>query len=329
MPLRNNHKKFVGPLIFATFLLALGYLVFGLLSPARTAGPETRSFEIKQGEGFRGVVKRLRDERLIRSPLAFSVLSLATGAALHLKPGIYELERGMSGPKLLHVLVSGAPDISVRVPEGASFYEIDRLLSQAGVLPGGSLIEHVRSAGGELEGKLFPDTYRFSRNTKPADVAARLLANFEKRTSGLFDGLSETKAREVVIMASLLEREIPDFEERRTAAGILAKRARAGMPLQVDATICYIKEMQRNGKTPCHPVTAKDLSINSPYNTYLVKGLPPGAIGNPGLEAINAALDPAPSPYWYYLSDLETGKTVFSQTLAEHNRNRERYLSGD
>ena len=121
-------------------------------------------------------------------------------------------------------------------------------------------------------------------------------------------------------MASLIEREVPDSDERRIVAGILWKRIENGIPLQVDATICYIKS------GPCLPITEEDKDRDSLYNTYRYLGLPPAPISNPGADAIEASKNPEDSPYWYYISDPETNQTIFAQTLDEHNRNVVKYL---
>jgi UPF0755 protein len=128
-----------------------------------------------------------------------------------------------------------------------------------------------------------------------------------------------------LILASLLEREVSDFKDRQIVAGILLKRLGVGMPLQVDATICYIKKSE--GQEDCYPLQPADFKKDSPYNTYVNRGLPAGPIGNPGRAAIEAAMSPQKSAYWYYLSDPETGKTIFSETLDTHAANRVKYLN--
>lgn len=146
--------------------------------------------------------------------------------------------------------------------------------------------------------------------------------NFKLKVLPFFEnnpGLLKT-----VNLASLLEKEIPDYSERQIAAGILLKRLKAGMPLQVDAALVYIK---CGGKfLNCPALKEEDYKIDLPYNTYLYGGLPKGPICNPGLGAIKAVLSPQQSDYWYYLSDPKTKKTIFSKTLDEHNRNRTKYL---
>ena len=129
---------------------------------------------------------------------------------------------------------------------------------------------------------------------------------------------------ETLILASLIQEEIKDPFEMRIGAGILKKRLEAGIPLQIDTTLCYLKGVDGMG---CLPITQADKALDSPYNTYLYRGLPPGPISNPGLDAIRATLNPANSPYLYYVSDPKTGRTIFGKTLDEHNQNVIKYLS--
>lgn len=215
-----------------------------------------------------------------------------------------------------------AGEVTVTIPEGLTAIEMDRLLAEEGITPAGA----VRSIAerDELEGYLFPDTYRFRKHSDPEVVVRRLKATFEQKARPL---LSEDPAiaRETVIVASLLEKEVPDPADRRIVAGIVAKRREARMPLQLDATICYFKQLASSTRA-CYPITAVDLTYASPYNTYLYRGLPPGPIGNPGVGALTAALDPQASPYWFYLSDPATGRTVFSETNEQHEAAKERYL---
>ncbi|MGB9608998.1 MAG: endolytic transglycosylase MltG, partial [Minisyncoccia bacterium] len=129
-----------------------------------------------------------------------------------------------------------------------------------------------------------------------------------------------------LILASMLEKEAPFFEDQKIIAGILLKRLKLNMPLQVDATICYIKILKNKGSISCLPLNPLDFKINSPYNTYTNKGLPSAPISNPSVQAVLAALNPVESKYLYYLSDPKTKKTIFSQTLKEHNQNILKYL---
>lgn len=317
-------KVVVGIVIFLCLILATGYFIFELEPVAGKAGA-ARNFEIKSGDGFREIASNLAVENLVRSKLAFELLALATGTAGKLKPGIYELSQTMGASEILSELVSGIHEqVAVTIPEGASAYEIDKILSDAGIASPGALVDF--SIKNKIEGKLFPDTYNFFRGSETADVVQKFLANFEaKAASALKSGSGDSEMN--LILASLVEKEVPDYEDRQIVAGIILKRLKANMPLQIDATICYAGRAAAYPRPfSCYPLARLDFKIDSPYNTYLHTGLPPGPIGNPGLSAINAVLNPKNSPYWFYLSDPVTRKTVFAKTLDEQERNRARYL---
>ena len=160
-----------------------------------------------------------------------------------------------------------------------------------------------------LEGYLFPDTYLFLPGAETEQIIGTMRDNFQKKAGDV--------GQDTVIMASLIEKEVPDSDDRKIVSGILWKRLEIGMPLQVDAVFPYITGRQK--------VLSDDLKIDSLYNTYFYKGLPPGPISNPGLDAIEAARNPKESPYLYYLSGRD-GKTHFAKTFAEHLKNKEKYL---
>lgn len=313
-------------LVFASGLL----LVTHAASPAATGeGRSVKVVEVREGDGFADIARKLRAEGIIRSEFVFKLVALATGAATDLKPGVYHLDSGMSMWDVTLILREGiVPEISVTIPEGASLYQIDRLLADAGVLPRGNLIrfaELAANADREIEGRLFPDSYRFYRNSGTEDVVSKMTANFEVKAAPVL-ARAPRESIPNLILASILEREVPDPRDRRIVAGVLKKRLAANMPLQVDASICYIKKIKAGEYVPCMPITQTDLKTNSGYNTYLNRGLPMGPIGNPGIAAIEAAMEPISSSYWFYLSDPATGNTIFSQTLDEHNKNRVKYL---
>lgn len=210
-----------------------------------------------------------------------------------------------------------APKDTVTIPEGWSVREINAFLKSEGVLEE----EELRP---DLEGYLFPDTYEFFLGSSVEVVEDRFISNLERKLSSLGISLEDENLTEILTLASLIQEEIIDHQEMRVAAGVMVSRMEAGIPLQVDATLCYIKEAR--GKE-CLPITDADKALDSPYNTYLYRGLPPGPISNPGLDAIKAALNPANSPYLYYISDPRTGRTIFAKTLDEHNQNVIKYLS--
>lgn len=218
---------------------------------------------------------------------------------------------------ILRSIPPETPKVTVTIPEGWHVIQVNEHLREKGVLAEGGL-------PAELEGYLFPDTYEFFLDSSVEVVADRFEANLNRYLEELGVDANGDELVRIITMASLIEKEVQDPAEKRIAAGVLWKRLENDMPLQVDATICYLKQVNGNG---CLPISAADKKIDSPYNTYLYRGLPPGPIANPGLDAIRAAVQPASSPYWYYISDPKTGQTIFARTLDEHSANIVKYLS--
>lgn len=323
-----------GTLVFMVMLFAV--FAHGLQPVSADVNAAPIVFEVKQGDGFRKIVRGLYETGIIRSPLAVEALSLLNGSAFTMRPGLYRLSPAMSVPEILGELKGeNTKGVSVTIPEGSNLYQIDAILSDALVLRRGELISFRAGGdlGGNLEGKLFPDTYRFFTGSTVKVVVQKFLNNFNTKAAPLLPK-DPTDSKNDLILASIIDKEVPDPDDQKIVAGILWKRLRVGMPLQADATICYAKlekgPASTSVSTPgCYPLTPLDYKIDSPYNSYLYKGLPPGPIGNPGVSAIQAAINPKSSPYWFYLSDPKTGKTIFATTLDEQNKNRVKYLKGN
>jgi UPF0755 protein len=316
----------LGIFIFILFLSFLIY-VFWNLKPVdvKGAGVE-KMFKINNGESFLEITNNLYKEKLIRSKISFAFLGFLTGQFLKMHSGLYKLNSNLNSINILFLLSSGkGKEVRVLIPEGETIYEIDAILAENNVLKKGELIDYIKKNNLKLEGYLMPDTYIFFYDSKPEDVIKKMTDNFNLKIKPLIE---EKKANETstLILASMLEKEAPDFEDRKIIAGILLKRLKLNIPLQVDATICYIKIIQNNGSINCLPLLPLDFKINSEYNTYVNKGLPPGPISNPSKEAVLAALNPIESEYLYYLSDPITKKTIFSKTLEEHNKNILKFL---
>ncbi len=315
------------------FILMVAYFFYGL-QPS-LASEEEIKFKILKGEGFRNIGARLSQERLIKSISVFKLYALISGNAQKFQPGIYDLGTTMSVPEIIDTLTTGGKDeLSITIPEGSSLKDIESILASNGIIEPGTLenfsiksvandYPFLRSAN-SLEGFLFPDTYRFKLNSDTSLVVARFLDNFRVKA---WEMLVDRKDwYNSLILASYLEREVIDFEDRQIVAGILIKRSKIGIPLQVDATVSYAKCDGRLKGCEGIIVSKKDLTLSSPYNTYQKLGFTPTPIANPGQVAIKAALTPRVSPYFYYLSAKNTKETVFSKTLEEHNLNRFKYL---
>lgn len=321
-------RKILQILLAAGCIVAAGYAAAWLLFSLRpvSAAGEPRSFEIASGAGFRDISGALAEDGLIRSRRAFEVYAFLSGRARSLQPGRYKVSPSYSGAAISAILAAGPEtETTVTIPEGMTSFDIDRILSAAAVTPPGKFLALAREQN--LEGRLFPDTYRFYFGSSPKVVLEKMLANFERRAAPLL-AADPAQAGRNLILASILEKEVPDPEDRKIVAGLLIKRVKAGVPLQVDASLCYAKEVL-HPEASCEPLTKLDKEIESAYNTYLHSGWPPGPIANPGVVAIEAALHPKDSPYWYYLSDPKSGKTVFAKTIEEQVSNQLKYLNND
>ena len=296
-------------------------------------------FWIKPGEGINEVADVLETTGAIHSKFFFKIYGILTGEAFSLQPGAHYISASQSASEILSKLSSGPDEINIVVFPGMTMKEIEEKLIASKIISSGELVNFnpapfkkrysFLANAVSLEGFLMPDTYKFLSYSETNDVVVKFLDNFQIKTKGLKDVmgltfLSRNDILQKLVIASLLEKEIPDADERRIAAGILEKRLKNNIPLQIDATIFYFK---CEGKfVGCDNVVRSDYKKESPFNTYLNKGLPPAPISNPSVQAISAALSPVASTYWYYLSDPITKKTIFSSTFDEHNKNRYRYL---
>ena len=297
--------------------IAIIFFAYEIRIP-HTAFHGTKQIEIVPGLGSRKIGELLKHEGLIRSKWAFVTYVSLRGEASYLKPGAYAFKDNATIPAIAHDLISGAAELSITIPEGWTSKEIAAYLDQQSITP----TKDFEKASAGLEGYLFPDTYRFFKHTPVEQVVIKMLQNFDAKFSN--DLRQETLHQnhttfEIITIASLIEKEVASDSDRALVSGILWKRMKLNIPLQVDATVLYARP-KRIGK-----VTLADTKINSPYNTYRYTGLPPAPIANPGLSAIRAALYPKKSPYLYYLSTPD-GKTIFSKTREEHNRAKAKYL---
>ena len=326
-----NKKIFYGSIIALAVILLCGCFFYSLSPVNQQKGATMSVFEIQHGEGFYDVGKNLSEGNFIRSALSFDILLLLSDRMSQLKPGEYKFNQGMSAFAIADELTDSTErEVTVTIPEGSNIYEIDGILSKALVIHAGDLINFHND--GNLEGRLFPDTYNFFTGTGVDVVVEKFLDNWNAKAEPIL-GLNElqcmtdTACEKNLILASIVEKEVPGIEDQKIVAGILLKRLTIGMYLDLDSTICYAKEASDTLSTAgCYPLTPLDFKIDSPYNTYSYKGLPPTPIGNPGISAISAVENPESSSYWYYLSDPKTKKTIFAKTLGEQNANRRIYL---
>jgi UPF0755 protein len=295
--------------------------------------PRTQtSVVIPRGTSFSDVVGLLQEHDVLAHPIAFRILARMREDEADVKAGEYGFAPGETSDEILRKLVAGEAQVAVwvTIPEGFTAREIAQTLAerklgnalayQHAFLHEGLALDGSRTSS--LEGYLFPSTYLLPIDLTPQLAVKVMTDEFRKE----LPADAEARARalgltvaQVVTIASLVEREAKASDERALMAGVYYNRLRLGMPLEVDATIEYI--------FPQHHavITRHDLAIDSPYNTYLHTGLPPTPIANPGRASLDAAFDPRPSDYLYYVYKGD-GHHAFARTLAEHNANVERYL---
>jgi UPF0755 protein len=315
-------------------IVALGLFTYYVSQPFNAVNPTSKTIIVGKGLGVRDIGERLAQEGIIHDDLSFTFYAVLSGNTGALQAGVYELDSALSVKEVVRILTGGevAEFIDVTIPEGFNSNKIALRLASQGVVKNQRLfLDEVQITSDEayerygyeflkdadahtLEGFLFPDTYQFRLNSDPRIAVDAMLFNFDERTKELLSGVENPY--EVLIIASLLQREVPTEEDMRLVAGVIQNRLEADMLLQIDATLIFV-----TGRL----IAGADKQLNTPYNTYLYQGLPPGPIASPGLKALRAALNPEPSNYIFYVSGRD-GTTHFAETLAEHNANVARYL---
>jgi UPF0755 protein len=274
------------------------------------------NFLIAKGSSAGQIGNKLQKTGLIRSSLAFKVYVRLSGKAGKIQAGEFRFTPSFSLFQTVEQLLKGPVEIWVTIPEGLRREEIAARFGSALTKDEVFTNEFLQTSKGQ-EGYLFPDTYLFPKSASGSAVAKKMIATFEAKTASL------NLTKEQVVLASLVERETKTDAERPVVAGILLKRAKAGWPLQVDASVQYAVGTEANW----WPILTKsDLSINSPFNSYKFPGFPPTPIANPGLSSLKAAASPASSDFWYYIHDAK-GEIHYARTLEEHNANIAKYLS--
>jgi len=316
--------------ILTTSLVFLSILTFIYLfytqgiMPVDKNSNETKIFVIQRGESLKSIIDNLYRQNLIRNRLAFYLLVKKLGIEKKIQAGDFRLSPAMNAETIAKILTKGTLDIWVTIIEGLRKEEIAQIINQNFSIPESEFLKYAK------EGYLFPDTYLIPKDATAEAIINILTKNFYRR----FDENLRQKAKnkglteeEVLTIASLVEREAKYNDDRKIVASIILKRLKNDWPLQVDATIQYALGYQPQERSWWKKnLSKKDLEIDSPYNTYKNKGLPPTPICNPGLASIKAVIDADENtPYWYYLSD-KNGKMHYAKTLEEHNENIKKYL---
>lgn len=295
-------------------------------------------FDIGKGEGNAQIASDLKNKGLISGKIYFW-LYLKTHELLNkIYPGEYLLNGNLTIPEISAVITNSKKSYEkVLIKEGLTAKQISEELTNHG-FDGNAFLNLVNNppqeivsqfavlsdkpASATLQGYLFPDTYYFSKDATPEGILKKILNNTDAKITADIRNKAKNQNRsffDVLTMASIIEKEVASDGDRAIVSGIFWNRVAIGQALQSDATLTYILGDNKGQHT------FEQTRTDSPYNTYINKGLPPGPISNPGLSAITATLNPQDTDYNYFLSDPATGQTVFSKTLDEHNANKVKY----
>jgi UPF0755 protein len=318
-------------LLLLAALLSLG-VARHLSSPADREG-ESGLFVVREGWSLDEVSTELERRGLIRSRSIFRLLGRVRDAGRRIRAGEYRLGPHMTPRQILDMLTRGAViSHPVTIPEGYTAEQIADTLEREGLTTRESFMVLFRDQGllaahdlpgPTLEGYLYPDTYQFARGVSSRSIAETMIRRFREVMEPLEPKVAESglSLQEVVTLASIVEKETGRAEERALIASVFLNRLERGMRLDSDPTVIYgIDGFDGN-------LTRKHLRTPTPYNTYRMRGLPPGPIANPGAAAIRAVLEPAESDFLYFVSRND-GSHQFSRTLSEHNRAVRTYQKG-
>ena len=320
---------------FATLLILFwvcGGIFYYLATQSFSESQQTQTVDISQGMTLRQISNYLEDQYLIRNAISFQLLAHLQKKQGQIQVGEYELSPAMAPKEILEKVTSGKTILhAVTIPEGYRITEIAALLEERGLADKDEFIRQtenevvIQSTGVEsdsLEGYLFPETYHFSKNTPEKKIIRKMTDTFKEQVQTP-EVLARAKAldlslHQVVTLASLIEKETGTDEERTIISSVFHNRLKINMLLQTDPSVIYaIQNFDGN-------IRKKDLSIDSPFNTYKYKGLPPGPIASPGLQSILAALEPSETGFLYFVSRKD-GSHQFSSNLPDHNRAVQKY----
>lgn len=354
-------------IIFNALFVGVYFYIQTQISVPMDSNGNERSIIIKTGEGVEAIAQDLENEGLIKDAFYFKFYLWQKRDANKIQAGKYLLNSKMTIPEIVESIIKGdvlSEGVWVVIPEGFTNEEIDERFAAAGLIKPREIIDYKignfddnkkaekdslyyllnsmanglssyeflqdKPACSDLQGYLFPDTYRFKENASIDEIVVKMLANFDKKVdSGLrsdikkqlqpFKDGKQMTIFEIITLASIIQKEVRTPKDMKLVAGVFYNRLNKGMPLEADSTLNFITGSHRDR------ATYGDLKIDSPYNTYKYKGLPPGPISNPGLDAIKAAIYPEFTDYFYFLTADE--KVIYSQTYEEHLRNKAKWLN--
>ncbi|MBA3035063.1 MAG: endolytic transglycosylase MltG [Desulfobacterium sp.] len=315
-------------LIFTAVIIVASFFIFDIITYANRPAGTDESFKIivvKKGQAFKDTIYNLKQAGIIKDPLKFRLYAILNRYDKRIKTGEYTLSSSMSPALILDKMVKGKVNLyRITVPEGYNLQQIAGIVSEAGfgtkedflkIASDPSFAHEKKIEAKTFEGYLYPDTYFFSKGETIKSILSTMVDSFwsvyslKWKVRAKEIGLS---IHEIITLASIIEKETAAPDERPIISSVFHNRLKIGMKLETDPTVIYgIKNFKGN-------ITRKDLLEITPYNTYMIKGLPPGPISSPGYESIEAALYPAKTPYIFFVSKND-GTHFFSTKFTEHN----------
>ncbi len=330
-------KIFLFTICFLFLIFAFRFYSFekAINTPLDPKSSQKVIFEIKPGSSAKLIATNLEKEGLVKDKSLVLTYLKFRGSPL-LKAGIYQLSKDMSLKEIIDILIKGAMiERWITIPEGWRLDQIASYLEQENIVKKEEFLQKAKviyfkkdypflkglKNTSSLEGYLFPDTYRIFVNSSPEEIIRKFLENFENKIAKFETELknSEFTLHQIITLASIIERETRTPEDRRIVSGIFQKRLKLNKPLESCATIAYIKKQDK------YRFSFEDTRINSPYNTYINFGLPPGPICNPGLDSIEAVFYPKETDYLYFMSPPD-GSIIYAKTYQEQLENMRRYF---
>lgn len=303
----------------ASFITAFVFLFMAVSAPS--SFPVGRVVTIPEGATLSEISELFNDRQIVASPFFLKIFVALASSDTEVFAGDYYFDKPLSVGEVARRITHGEyglEPVKITIPEGSTVLDMAALYAETFTMFDAS---HFLELADSQEGYLFPDTYLFLPNVKEEQVIKQMRETFDLRVAALADEIASSSRsfEDIVVMASIIEKEAWKEKDRRLISGVLWNRIDISMPLQVDATFLYI-----NGKNT-YELTYDDLAIDSPYNTYKYRGLPPGPICNPSLSSIQAALEPEESPYLFYLAD-RFGNTYYSLDYEEHKYYKSIYV---
>lgn len=310
-------------------------LIFAVVITADIAGigggKSNIDFNVSSGSGTSAVAAGLKSSGIISNKFVFKVYAHLTGEHVY-QTGIHKLNSSMSYGRIIKELEKTPEDsdITILIPEGYELYRVADTLEEAGLINRDVFMREIETGSfdypfiadipqreNRLEGYLYPDTYKFSKNESEHDIINTMLANFNKNVIPVYEQSGSAYSLDDIIkLASVIEREAAGDEDRGKVASVFVNRLNIGMKLESCATVQYILKERKS------VLSIEDTQINSPYNTYMNSGLPYGPIAAPGIKSIKAAISPESTSYLYFLATADGSRSLFAETYEQHLENQ-------